>query len=173
MASKLLQLALERQAQQQQPARPLPPLNAEQRAAATHPADRPLLVVAGAGTGKTTVVIERVAHLISQGVPPARILLLTYSKKMAGEAAERLAARGLPRGVVCSTLHSFCYRVLRTHHREAGYARPPTVAKDAQTLKLLQQAHGCAPRSHGAWQEACGARRGRARPHPLSAGPSA
>ncbi|MGB2983862.1 MAG: UvrD-helicase domain-containing protein, partial [Candidatus Bipolaricaulia bacterium] len=71
-------------------------LNSEQQAAVTH-RDGPLLVVAGAGTGKTKTLAYRVAYLISQGVDPGRILLLTFTRRAAHEMLHRAAnvvARG-------------------------------------------------------------------------------
>src|SRR5215218_8859541 len=65
-------------------------LNAQQRAAATHPSDAPLLIIAGAGTGKTNTLAHRVAHLISTGVDPGRILLLTFTRRAAAEMTRRV-----------------------------------------------------------------------------------
>src|SRR5687767_12275935 len=65
-------------------------LNPQQRAAATHPADRPLLIIAGAGTGKTNTLAHRVAHLIATGIDPARILLLTFTRRAAAEMVRRV-----------------------------------------------------------------------------------
>src|ERR687884_1079832 len=70
-------------------------LNARQREAVTHPGRR-VLVVAGAGTGKTKTLALRVAHLLEKGVPPERILLLTFTRRAARELigrAERAAGR--------------------------------------------------------------------------------
>ena len=64
-------------------------LNPEQRAAATH-GEGPLLIVAGAGTGKTTTLVHRVAWLISQGIDPSRILLLTFTRRAAAEMLRRV-----------------------------------------------------------------------------------
>jgi DNA helicase-2/ATP-dependent DNA helicase PcrA len=76
-------------------ASPAPPwlaeLNPEQRAAATHPGG-PLLILAGAGTGKTTTLCARVAWLISEGVAPERILLLTFTRRAAREMLQRARA---------------------------------------------------------------------------------
>src|SRR5690242_14910440 len=66
-------------------------LNAEQRAAATHPGG-PLLVIASAGTGKTTTLCARVAWLLTRGVPADRILLLTFTRRAARELLDRAAA---------------------------------------------------------------------------------
>ena len=63
-------------------------LNPQQREAATH-GDRPLLIVAGAGTGKTATLVHRVAWLIAQGVDPGRILLLTFTRRAAAEMLRR------------------------------------------------------------------------------------
>ncbi len=59
-------------------------LNEQQRIAATFDAGRPLLIIAGAGTGKTNTLAHRVAHLISTGINPARILLLTFTRRCVG-----------------------------------------------------------------------------------------
>jgi len=97
-------------------------LNPEQLAAATH-ADGPLLIVAGAGTGKTTVLIERLSFLISEKLAkPEEILLLTFTEKAAGEMEER-ADRLLPYGYVdlwIATFHGFCERILRDHALDIG-----------------------------------------------------
>ena len=66
-------------------------LNAEQRSAATHPGG-PLLILAGAGTGKTTTLCARVAWLVSEGVAPERIMLLTFTRRAAREMLQRTRA---------------------------------------------------------------------------------
>src|ERR1043165_3849448 len=89
-------------------------LNPEQNAAATH-GDGPLLIVAGAGTGKTRTLVYRVAHLIDRGVSPERILLLTFTRRAAHEMlsrAERLVGSGSKR-VHGGTFHSAGHRLLR------------------------------------------------------------
>ncbi len=75
----------------------LPKLNPRQREAATH-GDSPLLIVAGAGTGKTATLVHRVAWLIAQGADPARILLLTFTRRAAAEMLGRVEniLRSLP-----------------------------------------------------------------------------
>ncbi len=87
-------------------------LNSAQREAVTH-VDGPMLVVAGAGSGKTRVVTCRIAHLIARGVRPDRILALTFTNKAASEMKERIGALAgdVPRWV--GTFHSACARLLR------------------------------------------------------------
>src|SRR5438477_9163579 len=99
-------------------------LNAEQRAAATHD-DGPLLVLAGAGTGKTTTLCARVAWLLTQGVPAERILLLTFTRRAAREMVARarsLAQRAVPDAapVLGGTFHSVAHQVVRLHASSLG-----------------------------------------------------
>jgi len=97
-------------------------LNAEQLAAVTH-VGGPLLIVAGAGTGKTTVITRRIAWLISEGLAkPEEILALTFTDKSAGEMEERVD-RLLPYGYVdlwIQTFHAFGERILREHALAIG-----------------------------------------------------
>ena len=91
---------------------------------AVHAAPGPLLVLAGAGTGKTRVVIARIAHLVWRGAKPSRILAVTFTNKAAREMLAR-AAKGLKKGSVekpeISTIHSLCVRILRRHASRLGY----------------------------------------------------
>jgi DNA helicase-2/ATP-dependent DNA helicase PcrA len=96
-------------------------LNAEQNAAATH-GEGPLLIIAGAGTGKTRTLIYRVAHLIDRGVPPERILLLTFTRRAAQEMlsrSERLVGSASSR-VHGGTFHATGHRLLRQFGKSAG-----------------------------------------------------
>ncbi|MFA5133630.1 MAG: ATP-dependent DNA helicase [Patescibacteria group bacterium] len=97
-------------------------LNQEQKEAVTHK-NGPLLIIAGAGTGKTTVITKKIAWLIEQGLArPDEILALTFTDKAAGEMEERVD-RLLPYGYVdlwISTFHSFCERILKERGIEIG-----------------------------------------------------
>ncbi|HMQ01836.1 MAG TPA: UvrD-helicase domain-containing protein [Candidatus Doudnabacteria bacterium] len=97
-------------------------LNQEQHQAVTHK-DGPLLIIAGAGTGKTTVITRRIAYLIEQNeAKPDQILALTFTDKAAGEMEERVDQL-LPLGsydLWISTFHSFCERILKQHGLHIG-----------------------------------------------------
>ncbi|MFF2405625.1 UvrD-helicase domain-containing protein [Streptomyces sp. NPDC058092] len=101
-----------------------PLLDAAQRAVVDHPGG-PLLVLAGPGTGKTTTLVEAVATRVTSGTDPARILVLTFSRKAAVELRDRMAARlGAARGPQATTFHSFCYALVRAHQDADLFAEP-------------------------------------------------
>ncbi|MET9662316.1 ATP-dependent helicase, partial [Streptomyces sp. NPDC006510] len=101
-----------------------PLLDAAQRAVVDHPGG-PLLVLAGPGTGKTTTLVEAVAARIARGGDPARVLVLTFSRKAAVELRDRMAARlGAARGPQATTFHSFCYALVRAHQDADLFAEP-------------------------------------------------
>src|SRR6188508_3157596 len=111
------------------PADPLDRLNPEQRAAVLHGEGAvagPLLVIAGAGTGKTNTLVHRLAHLVLHGADPRRVLLMTFSRRAAAEMtrrAQRLAGEALgPRAALLAegltwagTFHAVGARLLREH----------------------------------------------------------
>jgi DNA helicase-2/ATP-dependent DNA helicase PcrA len=117
-----------------------PPLNPSQAAAVTH-GEGPLLVFAGAGSGKTRVITYRVAHLVeAMRVPPRRILAVTFTNKAAGEMRERLE-RLLGGGVAgeawVGTFHSTCARLLRRHHESAQLPKDFTIYDDADQRSVV------------------------------------
>jgi DNA helicase-2/ATP-dependent DNA helicase PcrA len=113
-------------------------LNPEQLAAATH-ADGPLLIIAGAGTGKTRTLVYRVAHLIDRGVPPERILLLTFTRRAAQEMlsrAERLVGTASTR-VHGGTFHATGHRLLRQFGKAAGLPTGFSIMDQGDAVDLM------------------------------------
>ncbi|MFJ8801150.1 ATP-dependent helicase [Streptomyces sp. NPDC102487] len=101
-----------------------PRLDAGQRAVVEH-GGGPLLVLAGPGTGKTTTLVESVAARIARGGDPARILVLTFSRKAAVELRDRMALRiGAARAPQATTFHSFCYALVRAHQDTDLFVEP-------------------------------------------------
>jgi len=117
----------------------MPDLNAPQAAAAAH-TEGPLLVFAGAGSGKTRVITFRIANLLSlHRVPPYRILAVTFTNKAAGELKHRLetlAGAEITRDLWAGTFHSVCARLLRRYHAEAGLG-PRFVIYDESDQKAV------------------------------------
>lgn len=115
-------------------------LNEQQHAAVTAPPG-PALVIAGAGSGKTRTLIYRVAYLLEQGIPPERILLLTFTNKAAREMMRRVAdLLGTELSALWGgTFHSIGNRVLRRHARLLGY-QPDFSIMDREDAKDLLQA---------------------------------
>ena len=114
-------------------------LNTEQAAAATH-ADGPLLIIAGAGTGKTRTLVYRVAHLIERGVAAERILLLTFTRRAAQEMlsrAERLVGSNSKR-VHGGTFHATAHRLLRRYGPAAGLPKDFTIMDQSDSADLMQ-----------------------------------
>lgn len=101
----------------------LPRLDATQRAVVDHDGG-PLLVLAGPGTGKTTTLVESVAGRVAAGVDPARILVLTFSRKAAVELRDRMAARLDGAAPQATTFHSYCYALVRRHQDAELFAEP-------------------------------------------------
>lgn len=107
----------------------------------------PILVVAGAGTGKTRTLVYRVAYLVETGTPPEEIVLLTFTRRAAREMLARAAALldGRCERVQGGTFHAFCLGLLRRHAGRLGYPSNFTVldaADAADVIDLLRTAHG-------------------------------
>jgi DNA helicase-2/ATP-dependent DNA helicase PcrA len=119
-------------------------LNDRQREAVMH-VEGPLLVLAGAGSGKTRVITYKIAYLIDQvGVEPWRILAVTFTNKAADEMRRRveqlLGSRELSSNPLISTFHSFCVRLLRRHidSLQAGYTRDFSIYDDDDSQRLIK-----------------------------------
>lgn len=101
----------------------------------------PLLVLAGAGSGKTSVIIEKISYLIEQLLYPAKsILAVTFTNKAAKEMQERIKARldkDLCKGLVISTFHSLGLSILKKHYAELGYKKSFTLFDSADSLNLI------------------------------------
>ena len=122
---------------QMDPADLLDGLNPDQHEAVAHP-EGPLLVVAGAGSGKTRVLTHRIAHLISGGVSPFEILAITFTNKAAQEMRERVGHLVGPvaEKMWVSTFHSACVRILRRDGHRLGYPSSFTIYDQADAQRL-------------------------------------
>ncbi|MCP5516023.1 MAG: UvrD-helicase domain-containing protein [Verrucomicrobiales bacterium] len=123
-------------------------LNPQQRQA-VETTEGPVLILAGAGTGKTRVITTRIAHLIERGVPPDRILGVTFTNKAAREMLQRVnqllprrrrgAAEGpAPRPTLC-TFHSLCVRILRRHIERLGYKANFVIYDESEQLGVVKK----------------------------------
>jgi DNA helicase II / ATP-dependent DNA helicase PcrA len=130
-----------------EPAAVLDALNDDQRRAATYRGG-PLLILAGAGTGKTGTLVARAAWLRSQGLQPSRILLLTFTRR----AADDMLARAQPRDsnnvadrIVGGTFHAIAHRIIRAHSEAFALPAEFSVLDPADTadvLDTLRDVHG-------------------------------
>ena len=114
-------------------------LNPQQQAAVIH-SGGPLLVVAGAGSGKTRVLTRRIAYLMARrGVAPYEILAITFTNKAAGEMKDRVAALVGPvaKSMWVSTFHSACVRLLRQEAVRLGYGNAFSIYDSADSLRLI------------------------------------
>jgi len=114
-------------------------LNPQQRAAVLHTGS-PLLIVAGAGSGKTRVLTHRIAYLLAEReVPPSQILAITFTNKAAGEMAGRAAllTGARARSMWVLTFHSACVRILRREARRFGYPSSFSIYDQADSQRLM------------------------------------
>ncbi|MFD8633312.1 DNA helicase PcrA [Streptomyces sp. NPDC059533] len=121
------------------PATLLDGLNEQQAAAVVH-AGSPLLIVAGAGSGKTRVLTHRIGHLLSaRGVHPGQILAITFTNKAAGEMKERVEGLVGPRAnaMWVSTFHSACVRILRRESKRLGFTSSFSIYDAADSKRLM------------------------------------
>ena len=115
-------------------------LNKEQREAVLYN-NGPLLIIAGAGSGKTRVITYKIAHLIENGVDPHNILAITFTNKASNEMAERVGSllQSNSNKVFISTFHKFCGRVLRAFIESIGYNRSFTIYDTDDQKKLINR----------------------------------
>ena len=115
--------------------------NQKQREAVDH-FEGPLLVLAGAGSGKTRVLTTRIAHLIQErGVAPDRILAVTFTNKAAGELRDRISSLlgESPKGMWTGTFHALGARILRRHAPLLGWSNTFTIFDAEQSLRLIKR----------------------------------
>ncbi|HUW58574.1 MAG TPA: UvrD-helicase domain-containing protein, partial [Planctomycetota bacterium] len=108
-----------------------------QREAATH-IEGPLLILAGAGSGKTRVVTRRIAWMLREGVPPDAILAITFTNKAADEMKSRVAVLTAAQGLRISTFHSFCARELRRFADRVGLTHRYSIYDTADRTRLIR-----------------------------------
>ncbi|CAN5600717.1 hypothetical protein BH24ACT20_BH24ACT20_11320 [soil metagenome] len=116
-------------------------LNPTQADAVSH-TEGPLLILAGAGSGKTRVLTHRIAYILDQGLAaPDEILAITFTNKAAREMKERVAFLVGPdsRKMWVSTFHAFCARILRVHAEKLGYKREFTIYDGADQVRLVKR----------------------------------
>ncbi len=109
--------------------------------AAVHQTEGPVLILAGAGTGKTRVITARIAYLIAQGADPASLLAVTFTNKAANEMRERVKAmidEGAAKKVTLSTFHALCVRILRMDIERIGYKKNFTIYDQGDQLGLIR-----------------------------------
>ena len=118
-------------------------LNPEQRLA-VKTLEGPVLILAGAGTGKTRVITHRVAHMIERGIAPSNILAVTFTNKAAREMKERISKlvpkqpEDAGKATIC-TFHSLCVRILRRHIEKLGYKPNFVIYDDSEQLNVVKK----------------------------------
>jgi DNA helicase-2/ATP-dependent DNA helicase PcrA len=116
-------------------------LNPQQREAATH-IHGPLLILAGAGTGKTRVITARIAHMVNEGIEPKHILAVTFTNKAANEMRERVKGMvrdGLGKKIGVGTFHAFCAKLLREFAEHVGYKNNFVIYSQSEQESLMKQ----------------------------------
>ncbi|MDP6044837.1 MAG: UvrD-helicase domain-containing protein [Phycisphaerae bacterium] len=114
-------------------------LNEPQRDAVTH-VEGPMLILAGAGSGKTRAITYRLAHLIASGVAPWHVLAITFTNKAAREMASRVETLQIPSGALLCTFHALCARLLREFAERAGLQPNYTIYDRDDQVRLTKEA---------------------------------
>ena len=114
-------------------------LNKEQQEAVKH-MEGPLLILAGAGSGKTTMMTHRIAYMLDHGVNPYNILAVTFTNKAAGEMKDRIESlTGGTRGMWVMTFHAMCVRILRNHGEVLGFKNGFSIYDESDKKALLKR----------------------------------
>ena len=114
-------------------------LNKEQKEAVKH-MEGPLLILAGAGSGKTTMMTHRIAYMLEKGVSPYNILAVTFTNKAAGEMKDRIESlTGGTRGMWVMTFHAMCVRILRNHGDVLGFKNGFSIYDESDKKALLKR----------------------------------
>ncbi|MCB9850335.1 MAG: UvrD-helicase domain-containing protein [Phycisphaerales bacterium] len=126
----------------------------EPQAEAVRHTDGPLLVLAGAGAGKTRVITRRAAYLAATVTKPWNVLAITFTNKAANEMGERIAAMGFGRDMTVCTFHALCAKLLRIHHDHANLPGDFTIFDVADQRKVLKEAIARAQLATDQWSPA-------------------
>ena len=116
-------------------------LNPQQRDAVMH-TEGPVLILAGAGTGKTRTITARMAHMVDKGIPPETILAVTFTNKASNEMRERvidMVADGKGKKIVLGTFHAFCVKLLREHAEKLGFKKNWTIYTQSEQTSLIKR----------------------------------
>ena len=114
-------------------------LNKEQKEAVKH-MEGPLLILAGAGSGKTTMMTHRIAYMLDHGVNPYNILAVTFTNKAAGEMKDRIESlTGGTRGMWVMTFHAMCVRILRNHGDVLGFKNGFSIYDESDKKAILKR----------------------------------
>jgi DNA helicase II / ATP-dependent DNA helicase PcrA len=128
-------------------------VNPPQREAITY-MDGPLLVIAGAGSGKTRVITRRLAYLLARGVRPSQALAITFTNKAAGEMRARVEALVGPNECWVTTFHSFCARLLRREAERLGYGPNYSIYDEDDSIQCVKEALAACNYTDKQWKPA-------------------
>ena len=98
----------------------------------------PVAVYAGAGTGKTTVLIERIRNMLKKGIDPHKILVVTFTNKATNQIKNRISDLKYE-GILISTIHKFCVLLLRKHEKYLPFSKPFIIIDDTDQEKIVKK----------------------------------